>query len=210
MRAFIWRYVWGVVFSVLATRFEIRGDLPTGPIVLAANHSSHVDTPAIQHALSVLGRSDVLVAGAEDYFFRRKWLAQICRAIGVFPFPRHGPVGIDRARRVLEDGGSVLIYPQGTRNGGPFRSGVAHIPGRAPVVPVNVSGTGRMLPKGSWRPRRTAISIDFRRPVVRDPDEPADRFARRLELIVLGASEPAQMAEETSIVPQEVSARMTS
>lgn len=184
MRALLWRLLWTPLFLIWAPGLRVDGDIPSHPVVFAANHSSHADTAAIQLALSRAGHTSVLAAGAEDYFFRNRFVAALARLIGVFPFPRNGSVGIERARRLLRRGVSVLLYPQGTRDGGPFRRGVAHLADTAPVVPVTVTGTDVLLPKGRRLPRRFKVTLHFGDPLRLRPAETPDQFARRLEQAV--------------------------
>ena len=60
-----------------------------------------------------------------------------------------------RAQRGLEDGVSVLTFPEGTRSRtgelGPFNSGAARLAlaSGVPLIPVGVAGTDWLLPKGS-------------------------------------------------------------
>lgn len=186
MRSVLWRFLWTPLFALWSPGFSVRGTVPSGPVVFAANHGSHADTAAIQLALARAGHHRVLAAGAEDYFFCNRFLALFARLIGVFPFPRRGRAGIDRARRILDRGVSVLLFPQGTRNGGPFRKGVSYLADTAPVVPVTITGTDRMLPKGRRLPRRAAVSLSFGTPLEKGRLETPEQFAHRLERAVLG------------------------
>lgn len=182
MRRLLWSVVWGAAFRIWARRFRVTGTMPNGPVVLAANHQSHADTAAVQLAVSRSGRHRLLTAGAADYFFRNPAMAALARLIGVFPFPRHGRTGIDRAAAVLADGSSVLLFPEGTRLGGPFRPGVAHLAGTGwDVVPVTIRGTDRLLPRGAHWPTRAEVSVHFGAPLRRRPAESPRRFASRLE-----------------------------
>jgi 1-acyl-sn-glycerol-3-phosphate acyltransferase len=184
VRALLWRLLWTPIFCIWSPGFRAAGTVPRSPVVFAANHSSHADTAAIQLALSKAGHTRVLAAGAEDYFFRNVLIAACARLIGVFPFPRSGRLGIERARSILGRGTSVLLFPQGTRNGGPFRRGVAHLADAAPVVPVTVTGTDRLLPKGTGIPKRSLVTVRFGSPIRRIPGETAEQFVRRLEQAV--------------------------
>ncbi len=172
------------MFLIWSPGLRVYGEIPSYPVVFAANHSSHADTAAIQLALSRAGHTRVLAAGAEDYFFRNGIIAALARLIGVFPFPRSGGAGIERARRTLRNGVSVLLYPQGTRDGGPFRRGVAYLADTAVVVPVTVTGTDLLLPKGRRLPRRSKVTLHFGVPLRRRPTETPDQFAHRLEQAV--------------------------
>ncbi len=184
MRALLWRLLWSPIFRIWSPGFAVTGEIPPNPVVFAANHASHADTAAIQLALARAGHTRVLAAGAEDYFFGNRRRAALARLIGVFPFPRSGVLGIERACEILAHDVSVLLYPQGTRDGGPFRRGVAHLARVAPVVPVTVAGTDRLLPKGSRFPHRSTITLWFGPPMAPRPGETPDQFTARVEQVV--------------------------
>lgn len=187
MRRVLWRVLWEPVFGIWAIRFTVEGRIPLHPVVFAPNHSSHADTAAMQFALARAGRGRVMAAGAEDYFFRNRLVAFLARLIGVYPFPREGRAGIERGKALLRRETSVILYPQGTRAGGPFRHGVFHLAESGfEVVPVTIEGTGHMLPRGSVWPRRAVIRLRFGEPISVSPGESASRFVARLESKVLG------------------------
>lgn len=146
--------------------------LPREPVVFVANHASHADTVVL---LEVLARDRPLaVAAAADYFFadRIKGLA-LAGSLGAFPFPREGTRGLRRTEELLAAGWSVLIYPQGTRGGGKFRSGIGRLAeAGAVLVPIGVVGTKHVLPKGTSRPQRHAVSVRIGEAIrVRDVEE---------------------------------------
>lgn len=181
-----WAAVWSIAALIWCRRLDIAGvdDIPTGPVVFAANHGSHADTVVLQLALARAGHHRVLAAGAADYFFRNRFIACVSTFLGVYAFPRSGEEGVVLSRRILAAGWSVIVYPQGTRNGGPFRPGVSRIATRYPVVPVTIRGTDRVLPKGSMLPRRAAVDVRFGAPIRRGPAEEGLAFAAKLEAAV--------------------------
>ena len=182
-----WRLGWGLFARIWCPGLQYDGldRIPRGPVVFAANHASHAshaDTVVIQLLLARAGKMRVLVAAAADYWFRGRVLGLIAQSIGGFSFPRSGGEGVGKACKALRRGWSVLIYPQGTRSGGPFRPGVAIIASRSrvPVVPVFIEGTGRLLPKGRFWPRRSAVTVRFGDAIHVLPGEPPATFATRL------------------------------
>jgi 1-acyl-sn-glycerol-3-phosphate acyltransferase len=48
-----------------------------GPLIFAANHASHVDTPLLLTNLPVEYRHHTVVAAASDYFFDRTWKSML-------------------------------------------------------------------------------------------------------------------------------------
>jgi 1-acyl-sn-glycerol-3-phosphate acyltransferase len=138
------------------------------PVVIVANHASHLDAPAILAALPASVRRRTAVAAAADYFYRDRVLGfAVTLGIGAFPFPRHGTDGLDEAARLLAGGDNVLLFPEGTRSadGGQhvFRDGVGHLllATGAPVAPAAIRGSHALWPRGRRLPRRGPLEVRF-------------------------------------------------
>jgi 1-acyl-sn-glycerol-3-phosphate acyltransferase len=129
-----------------------------GPAILASNHLSFIDSLFIP----LLLKRRVVFLGKSDYFdsWRTRWFV---RSVGVIPVRREGGAASEAAIRTgikaLKDGQLVAIYPEGTRSpdGRLYRgkTGVARmaLEARAPVIPVCVKGTDRVMPIGARVPR---------------------------------------------------------
>jgi 1-acyl-sn-glycerol-3-phosphate acyltransferase len=171
----------------------------TGPCIFAADHGSHLDSLAILAALPAVARARVRVAAAEDYWYRDPLRRMAVGALGGFPFERKGLAGIHRAIALVGAGHSILIYPEGTRGGGPFRPGVGILAARTgvPVIPVAVRGGRALWPKGRALPRRGPVTVAFGAPLRILPGTPPQDAARWIETAVraLAAGEtPEQVA----------------
>lgn len=157
MRWLVWMPIRFLYCRPLTVEHQAR--LPREPVVFVANHASHADTVVL---LEVLGRRRLLaIAAADDYWFRDRLRGlALAASLGAFPFPREGTRGLRRTEELLAAGWSVLIYPQGTRGGGKFRSGIGRLAAAgATLVPVGVVGTRHVLPKGANWPQRHAVSV---------------------------------------------------
>lgn len=157
MRWLVWMPIRILYCRPLTVEHQAR--LPREPVVFVANHNSHADTVVL---LTVLGRQRMLaVAAADDYWFRNRMRGlALAASLGAFPFPREGARGLRRTEELLAAGWSVLIYPQGTRGGGKFRSGIGRLAAAgATLVPVGVVGTRHVLPKGASWPQRHAVTV---------------------------------------------------
>lgn len=161
------------------------------PAIFIANHTSHLDTPAILSALPYDWRRRTAVGAASDYFFNVWW-----RAVGTplifntFPVPRGGARRAARLARELLDGGwSVVLFPEGTRSTdgwlGSLRAGAAWLAIEAgvPVVPVAILGAYQAMPKGRrWpAPGRPPVRVRFGDPVHPAPGERASELIQRLQ-----------------------------
>jgi 1-acyl-sn-glycerol-3-phosphate acyltransferase len=168
------------------------------PVVFAANHHSHTDTPLLLRTLPQPWREKLFVGAAADYFFPNR-LAGAASALVLNAIP------IERSRvsrrsaldaaALIDDGWSMLIYPEGGRSpdgwGQPFRGGAAYLAIRCnvPVVPVHVYGTDRVLPKGRrWpKPGRAVVSVGD--PIWAGEREDSRRLAVRIEAAVAGLAD---------------------
>ena len=153
--------------QVTGQRFVPR----TGPAIIAANHLSAADevfTPI------TAGRQVLYFAKAE-YFngpgLRGRITAWSFREFGQVPVDRSNPRAaastIDVGVELLGQGKALGIYPEGTRSPGgrlhKFRTGVARLALRsgAPVIPVGLIGTDKVLSEGDPRWHRAAVAVHY-------------------------------------------------
>ena len=178
------RVLWRAVLRLTGgLRVDGAAELPPGPCLIVANHSSHADTAALIAALPAWRKP--VVAAAADYWFRGGFRPAICRALcGAFPVRRSGGGSADlaAAARLLAAGHDVIVFPEGTRSRdgqiGDFRRGAARLAAAAgaPLVPAGISGTRALLPPtgsgwagGPGRPCRATVTARFGAPVFVGP-----------------------------------------
>jgi len=166
---------------------RVEGNPPEGPAILAANHAGHADTAIILAALPHRERRRLSPAAAEDYFFSSRLKGALVRLLtSAFPFPRRGHEGIRRAGHLLDQGRSVLLFPEGTRSTdgsiATFKCGIGHLAGRGfPVIPVAIRGARDVLPKGRRLPRRAGVSVAFGAPRHFADGTPPEVAAKQIE-----------------------------
>lgn len=161
-----------------------------GPVIFAANHSSHIDTPLLLVSLPLRFRHRTVVAAGADYFFDKAWKSALsASALAAIPIER---TKVSRrsaavAAELLDEGWNLVIYPEGGRTpdgwAQPFRGGAAYLSLRcgAPVVPVHLEGTRRIVRRGSRRLTPSTTNITFGRPVRPLDGEDARAMAVRIE-----------------------------
>ncbi|MEF2277150.1 1-acyl-sn-glycerol-3-phosphate acyltransferase [Deinococcus sp. YIM 134068] len=128
-------------------RIEVHGrehvPPPGTPLIVAGNHRSGFDPFIIAHSLPP-GRYLQFMAKKELFV---PVIGQIIRAGGSFPVDRQAnDLGAVRTSlRILQGGGTLGIFPEGTRGAEELRGGVAllALKGKAPVLPVGLSRVGR-------------------------------------------------------------------
>ena len=164
-----------------------------GPVVFAANHASHVDTPLLLTVLPDRFRHRTVVAAGADYFFDRRWKAALWSfAINAVPIERTrvSPQSTRLAAEVLDGGWSLVVFPEGGRSpdgwAQPHRPGASWLALRAqvPVVPVHLEGTRRILRKGGGRLRPSTTAVTFGSALRAEDGDDARSFAARIEQAV--------------------------
>jgi 1-acyl-sn-glycerol-3-phosphate acyltransferase len=147
----------------------------TGPVILAANHLSFVDSMIIP---IVVPRRVYFLAKAE-YFEGTGVRGALSRwfftGMGNIPVRRgqgrSARDSLDTVIKVLEDGGAFGIYPEGTRSLDGMlhrgRTGVARIAleSGAPVVPIGLVGTDKVMAVGRKLPKIVPVTVRFGKPL---------------------------------------------
>jgi 1-acyl-sn-glycerol-3-phosphate acyltransferase len=160
------------------TRVQVAGldvfDGLEGPVVFVANHTSHLDTALLLTTLPPSWQRRVTVGAAADYFFDAWWRAVGSALVfGTFPIERHG-VGLSGTpEKLISEGWSVVMFPEGTRSPDGwtrrFRPGAAALARThgIPVVPVALVGSYAAMPKGrGWPgPGRPPVHVRYGRPL---------------------------------------------
>jgi long-chain acyl-CoA synthetase len=184
-----WILPLGRVFARVDARGLDHLDRVQGPVIFAANHQSHLDTPVILDALPPKWRYRVAPAMAKEFFKAHFYPEQFTRSAYVknstnyylaslffnaFPLPQRES-GTRQTLRYIGDlvgaGYSILIYPEGRRTQAGeiarFQPGAAMIAARLdiPVIPVKLEGLDRILHQ-SWKfPQRGQASVTFGAPI---------------------------------------------
>ena len=172
-----------LLWVLLRPRVTGRENVPlTGPVILASNHLSFIDSIVIPLSVS---RRVVFLAKAE--YWEGRSLASLPRRLFFRTFDavpvqreqqRDAQASLDLARQVLARGDAFGIYPEGTRSrdGRLYRGrtgvGWLSMAAGAPVVPVGLVGTDRVQPIGATVPRVHRVRISFGPPV--RPEDYAD------------------------------------
>ena len=155
----------------LICRLKVKGreKVPLeGPVIIAANHLSWLDPPAIGLALP---RPISYIARAN--LFDNPFLGWLLPYLYVIPVERGSGdlAAVKAAIRALRKGMAFGIFPEGTRsrNGKlqPFKTGTAAIAIRtgAPVLPVAVIGSDKIWPPGGKIRLGGSLKIVFGNPL---------------------------------------------
>jgi 1-acyl-sn-glycerol-3-phosphate acyltransferase len=140
----------------------------TGAFIVAVNHLSYLDPPAIGAACPRRVRFM-----ARDTLFDHPLLGAFMRAVGVIPLQREGGdlAGLREAIRHLGRGECLAMFPEGARQPsgeiGQAKRGIGLLAeqARVPIVPAVVQGTFQALPPGVSRLQPGKIAVAFGPPI---------------------------------------------
>jgi 1-acyl-sn-glycerol-3-phosphate acyltransferase len=140
-----------------------------GPVILCANHSSYFDSMLVGLCTGRKVRFIIY-----DVFYHHRLLGPFIRAMNSIPVRADGinKEALKKSLAVLKGGGVIGIFPEGrlTRTGlpGPAEPGAALLAaaGKAPIVPITISGAYSVYPKGSSIPKLSGkITVMVHSPV---------------------------------------------
>lgn len=168
------RWIWApVLIHGAPARFEVRGldrvDF-SQPCVLVANHQSMIDVPALFLAVPVPLRFML-----KSELGRMPFLGWYTQAMGMV-FVNRGDPGqaqkqLQGAVASVRQGNHVAAFPEGTRSRDGtvrvFKSGAFRVAigASANVVPVAISGSGKVMPPGGFHIRPGKIIVEFGEPI---------------------------------------------
>lgn len=180
-----------LLFLKLGFKFKVTGrqHIPRkGGVILAANHVSYLDPPALGSA-----SPRKVVFMARDTLFNNKMLSFWLKNVGVIPLKRHAAHlgALRQAVDVVKKGKVIGLFPEGTRSVsgkiGKANPGVAFIAAQAgvPVVPAFINGTQNALPKNAKSLRfHHKIEVRFGAPLYiqksADYEEAADLIMEKI------------------------------
>ncbi|MHB1459212.1 MAG: lysophospholipid acyltransferase family protein [Armatimonadota bacterium] len=145
------------------------GNIPkTGGVILAPNHISYADPPAVGTAMN---RKVHFMAKEE--LFKPLIMGAIIKAVGSFPVKRGTAdrKAIKQAMDLLKAGEVICLFPEGTRSlDGNLQEpelgiGLIALKSGAPIVPVAVIGTDTVLPSDGSRPKRCRVIVEYGEPL---------------------------------------------
>ena len=171
---------------LVGLRVVVKGfeRFPRGASIVMANHSSNLDPDVLLPLLP--GRVVIYLKAS---LMKIPVLGYAMRLAGFIPVVRDGSVESAKAasklaRRALEQGSCLVLFPEGTRSRDgsllPFKKGPFFLAmeSGAPVVRVSFAGTTALLPMGRKRLKSGTVTVTFHEPV--HPADFADKDALML------------------------------
>ena len=163
--------------AFLRLRVEGLEHVPTtGPVIIASNHLSFVDSMVIPLAagrkVGFLGKAEYVQGSGPKGWLKRMWFGEFG---GMIPVDREDARAAARSLELAEEhlatGGAFGIYPEGTRSRDGLlhkgRTGVGRLAAAtdAVVVPCALTGTDKVQPIGARGLRPHRVTVRFAPPV---------------------------------------------
>lgn len=182
------------VSFITGVRPKFEGDLNFSPEkkVYFANHASHGDFVLVWISLPKKWREVVRPVAGADYWLQGKIRRFIIQNVfNALLIMRNGndPQAITaQMTDALQDGASLIIFPEGTRNTDddtlllPFKSGIYHLARENPdvkFVPIWINNINRVLPKGKLVPVPIICDVYMGNEMQLFPGESKDEFLQR-------------------------------
>lgn len=177
---------------------------PAGRYVFISNHQSHLDVPCVLNAVPNPTRFV-----AKRSLFKVPVFGPAIRALGTVGIDRHDRAdAVRKLQQAQQDVGrdfSLHFFAEGTRSTDgrllPFKKGgvATAMALGVPVVPMAISGTRALCPKGAWRVRPGRVCIDILDPLTPGSDTPEERnrvTAQVREAIARRLAERGEPVEE--------------
>lgn len=159
------------IFFLTGTKILIQGEIPKHQVIAVSNHESYLDSIVLYAALPPKFHFI-----AKEELTSNLLLKMFLTRIGTYFIDRNDLFKAAESTKELRVGlrerfECLHIFPEGTfvRDPGllPFKHGAFYLSAleKVPVVPLQILGTRKALPPGSWILRRHAISIDIGDPM---------------------------------------------
>ncbi len=143
---------------------------PNASYIFIANHSSYLDIPtlfvAIPNNLRIMYKRELEKIPFFGWFLKKSDFIAIEREEAI-----SARGSLNKALELIKQDVSVLIFPEGTRSSDgnlkEFKKGAMFLAVRSgkPIVPVAISGTCKLLPRGSLFIRTGRVKVTIGKPL---------------------------------------------
>ena len=142
---------------------------PSGNVIIASNHVSNLDP--ILLGLAYRRKISYL---AKDTLFKNKIFSWILYHVSAFPIKRNTSdiSALREALKRLKKGGSLVVFPEGTRKSNEPQQGIGFLAVKTgvPVIPAYIVGSDKVLPAGAKALTRGKITVVLGEPMVFSPE----------------------------------------
>lgn len=155
------------------SRVTVKGveHLPEGPVLFVSNHQGNFDIPVllgfVPKPMGFISKMEV-----KKIPLVPKWMEAMNCVFINRKDRRQALQGIKDGIKILEDGHSLVIFPEGTRSKGgpvgPFKTGGLRlgIDSGVPIVPISINGTYQIMEHGGRFFKPAAVEVVISPPVI--------------------------------------------
>lgn len=162
VRTFVYYQSKGILFFIWCCSRGIKVEKaprPEQPCIVAANHASALDL----YTVAALGFNKVVYI-TKGWVFKLPFFRFVMKGAGYIDAEKTPPEEmLAKCQEALNSGYDIVLFPQGSRKNpqARFKSGAFYLAEKtgAPVIPMAIAGTGKMLPSGSLKLRPTKVVL---------------------------------------------------
>jgi len=153
-----------LMYRTPGVRMEVIGRQSSNynpPVILIANHTSILDTPTV----GLLHPKQIFMMN--DRQFRSPFFGRAMRMVGAPPASENQPESLEKIRKKVSQGYSVIIFPEGTRSMTTtiqrFHKGAFYLAEqlKLDILPLLVHGNVHALPKNDNMLKPGPITLKF-------------------------------------------------
>lgn len=153
-----------LMYRTPGVRMEVVGQHPSNyapPVILIANHTSILDTPTV----GLLHAKQIFMMN--DRQFRSPFFGRAMRMVGAPPASENHPDSLVKIRKKIEQGYSIIIFPEGTRSMTTtiqrFHKGAFYLAEqlKLDILPLLVHGNAHALPKNDNMLKPGPITLKY-------------------------------------------------
>lgn len=129
------------------------------PGIIIANHTSFLDTPALEML------HPKLIFLVNDWVYNSPVFGRAMEIVGYYPVSQGIENGLDQIKSKIDQGYSVVVFPEGTRSKtnriNRFHKGAFYLSEElgVDIIPVLIHGNSEVNPKGSFAIRNGSITV---------------------------------------------------
>ena len=200
-RRFLISLVRNLFHMAMVMRTEGLENFPIdGPVILAANHVTNFDVFPMQFAVPRV----ICFMGKSELF--NTVLDPLLRVLCAFPVNRgeKDEWALRHARKVLEHGQTLGMFPEGKRSKGRglsvAKTGTARlaIEMNCPIIPITITGTDKFFQRF---PNRSSVTVKLLPPILPNPHDTPLSLTDRL-MFTIAAGLPESMRGVYAEVPK--------
>lgn len=157
---------------VSGSKIVVEGEenIPEGPVLYVSNHQSNFDIPIF---ISYVDRPKAFIAKAEIAKMPMlvSWMRQMRCVFMDRKDIRQSVEAISKGIKHIKEGYSMVIFPEGTRSSNgevqEFKAGSFRLALKSgvPVVPVVISGSNKIMGKGSFIIKPAQVKVKILEPI---------------------------------------------